>query len=221
MYRFILATVLVVASLVSSQTAAAQAPTLHADAAYGVAYVQTRIVQMPQDQNKPYLTVVGDQNDQNVKMVLNWFETNADLKAIKDQTHFVFMPTTGDSKPARFYRDRYAKTVQDVPCIRFQKADGTLIVELKSQEIPATPEALVNALNRPATECFGRRRQDNVYPAPNPNPAPDTDPSPQPIDRRPAPKPAPHFPWLLLVILTAVGAGVGVVHEYRVMYAKS
>jgi hypothetical protein len=219
MYRLILAMVLVAASLVSS-TAIAQTP-LHADAAYGVAYVQTRIQQLPQDQDKPYLTVVGDANDQTVKMVLNWFNTNADLKAIKDQTHFVFMPTSGDSKPARFYRDRYAKTVQEVPCIRFQKADGTMIVELTPDKIPATPEALVNALNRPATECFGRRRQDNVCPTPNPSPAPDTDPSPQPIDRRPAPKPAPRFPWLLLVLLTAVGAGVGVVHEYRVRYAKS
>jgi hypothetical protein len=217
MLRFVLALVLVAASVMPTF---AQAPKLHADAAYGVAYVQTRIVEMPQDQNKPYLTVIGDSNDQHVKMVLNWFNTNPDLIAIKSQTHFVVMPTNGDSKPAKFYRDRYSKTVDATPCIRFQQADGTMIVELKASDIPATPEALVNALNRPATECFGRRRQDNC--GPTPNPAPDNDPSPQPLDRRAAPpKPAPQFPWLLLVLLTAVGAGVGVAHEYRVTYAKS
>lgn len=217
MYRFLLALVLLTASVLP--TVAAEAPIFKVDPAYGAVYVQERIVVLPQDQDKLYLTVVGDPNDPQVKTVLNWFNTHNDLVAIKNQTHYRFMPTTGDSEPARYFRARYSAKTPYVPCIRLQKADGTLVVDLGPNQIPATPEALFNAVNRPATECF--RKNNNSCPNPNPSPAPNTDPTPGPIHRtEPPAKPASKFPWILLGFVTLCGAGVGVYQKYRETYAS-
>src|SRR4051812_27048956 len=81
MIRVLLALVLLVGSFASPCLGE-----MKADAAYGVRYAKEQVFDLPQDQNKPYLTVFGVEGDSRYKAVKEWFNTNETLIAIKDQT---------------------------------------------------------------------------------------------------------------------------------------
>lgn len=104
MIRYLLAVALLVAA--SCVPAWAGESLTKADAAYGVRYTQEKVVALPQDQETAYLTLFGDRNDPKFRAMVRWFETDATLVAIKNQTHYNVI-----SSDTPMYRERYASTV--------------------------------------------------------------------------------------------------------------
>lgn len=192
----------IVALLCATPTLARE--TMKADAAYGVRYIAEQVVQLPQDEQKPYLTVVGSQSDPQFKTLCDWFDSNPTLHDIKNQTHFSAIPT----QSAHWF-ERLAPTYHNVPAVRLQDASGNIVAEFSGNQLPMTADALAHGLNRQASvaECFRR--------TPNHN----SDPAPQPL--MPAPKPHGNtFPWLLLGVLVTVGGGLGLAKGWRDLYYK-
>ena len=59
-----------------------------ADTVNGV-LAEERVVNLPQDQGKWYVSVVGNATDARYNEIVGWFDTNASLKKLKDQVHFL------------------------------------------------------------------------------------------------------------------------------------
>lgn len=215
MIRYLLAVALLVAAC--SASAVAGEPAMKADAAYGVRYAEERIVTLPQDQEKPYLTLFGDRSNPKFRDMVKWFQTNDLLVGIKDQTHFnvIYSDTA-------MYRDRYAASVSALPCVRLQAVgEAEPVVEFAGVHVPMTADALAKGLNTSASsaECFRRRR---CCPQPAPAPPLDVDPAPQPIDTPPPPVPTPSKPrnltWHLLAVLGVLGLGLGAAKHFSDVY---
>jgi len=173
--------------------------TMHADAAYGVKYVAEQVVELPRDQQRPYLTIIGSQSDPRFQTLCDWFDRHPTLRAIKDQTHFNAIPTQSPH-----FLERLSPTYRETPCIRLQDASGNIVAEFAGNELPFTSDALARGLNTQARNCFRR---------------PDVDPAPQPL--MPAPQPQSHFPWILLGGLTAAGAGLGLAKQWHDTHKRS
>lgn len=180
-----------------------------ADAAYGVKYVQERVVALPQDQFKPFLTVFGSKSDARFTNLVKSFDENATLKAIKDQTHF-----NAITHESVNWRDKYSKENPKSLVVKLQGINpdysASDVVVLVDNQIPMSADALAKLLNREASsaDCFRRRHNNN-----NVAPTPDTDPEPQPLSPpiTPAPvKPVNQGPvWLsILVCIIAASAGL-------------
>jgi hypothetical protein len=139
-----------------------------------------RIMNVPQDQNKWYVSVVGETGNTQYKEILSWFD-NGDLKYFKDQVFFI--PVTTQNP---IYADRYEKNTKTLPMVRVQDSEGVRIYETQGIEIPATARALNLAIGRHAARYIVETEQRNRKPKPEPAPKPDKiiapDPDPQPIN---------------------------------------
>jgi len=153
---------------------------------------EERVVNLPQDQNKWYVSVVGNATDPRYNDIVGWFNTNPSLKKLRDQVHFC--PVTSNTG---IYQERYAANVKGLPTVRVQKPDGTVVYEAAGKNLPMTAEGLYGAIAGAVNTAQGIRpilpwRRDmerrcpgpgpcpTPYPQPNPDPQPD--PDPQPID---------------------------------------
>lgn len=143
---------------------------------------------LPNDQGKWYVSVVGDTNETAYRRVLGWFDADASLKRLKNQVHFCPI-TTGTP----IYRERYAPNVKGLPTVRVQKPDGVVVYEAAGNNLPMTAEGLYGAIGGAVNSAQGirsilpwrrdmERRCPGPCPTPNPQPAPQPDPEPQPID---------------------------------------
>lgn len=183
-----------------------------ADKANGV-IAEERIVKLPEDGGKCFISVVGDPKDARYRQVLKWFDTDPQLKKLKDTVHFNPVATG-----TAIYVDRYASNTKTLPMVRLQNSDGVVYAEVAGKDLPMTPQALSVALSNKvvSTECvlLKRLRDRRKCPEPDPLPAPIDDPEPQPIDDTPdqVVEQAP-IDWLLLP-LCAVGFAVGVAAGY-------
>jgi hypothetical protein len=194
---------------------------LKADAAYGVLHAEERVIDLPADQGKWHISVVGNPRSAKYQTVKGWFDSHPSLKHLKAQTHFHPIATT-----TAMYRDRYAKSTPKVPCVRIQSADGKVMYQVCGQNIPMSADALDQAIR---TELFRRRRcrpSPQPQPQPQPEPQPQPDPTPQPLDHVGPPDVAPEPksglpPWWLLVGLAVLGAGAGVVAKWKETYYPS
>ncbi len=192
---------------------------LKADEAYGVLHAEERVIDLPADQGKWHISVVGNPCDAKYQTVKGWFDSHPSLKHLKAQTHFHPITTT-----STMYRDRYAKNTPKVPCVRIQSADGKVMYQVCGQDIPMSADALDQAIR---TELFRRRRCcPQPQPQPQPEPQPQPDPAPQPLDHVGPPDVAPEPksglpPWWALVGLGVLGAGAGVVAKWKETYYPS
>lgn len=196
---------------------------LEADAAYGVLHVEERVIDLPADQNKWHVSVVGTPGDLKYETVKGWFDSHASLKHLKAQTHFHPIATT-----STMYRDRYAPNTPNVPCVRIQSADGEVQYQVCGPDIPMSADALNQAIR---TELLRRRRCGpdgcpSPQPRPQPQPEPLPDPEPQPLDHTGPPDVAPEPksgmpPWWLLIGLGVFGAGAGVASKWKETYSPS
>jgi len=192
---------------------------LKADEAYGVKYAEERVIDLPADQGKWHVSVVGNPCDARYQTVKDWFDSHASLKHLKAQTHFHPIATT-----TAIFRDRYAKSTRKVPCVRIQSADGKVQYQVCGQDIPMSPDALDQAIR---SELLRRRRCcPGPQPQPQPNPQPQPDPAPQPLDHTGPPDMAPEPtsglpPWWLLGGLGVLGAGAGLVAKWKETYYPS
>jgi hypothetical protein len=222
MIRFLLALVLMAGSFASPCLGE-----MKADAAYGVRYAKEQVFDLPQDQDKPYLTVFGNANDSRYNSVKAWFNTNETLIAIKNQTHFNTIPTNSVE-----FREDYAACTPPTLVVRLQ-APGVdqPIVELVGAQVPMTADALARHLNTQAShaECFRRKAPKNqqnqvviVNPGQNGDPAPQPLPSPTKPGKPALKKAAPLWPLSvgLTVLAAIVGAFFGIRHEWKAKYVS-
>jgi hypothetical protein len=206
MIRVLLALVLLVGSFASPCLGE-----MKADAAYGVRYAKEQVFDLPQDQNKPYLTVFGESNDSRYKTVKSWFDTNETLIAIKNQTHFNTISTNSVE-----FREDYAACTPPTLVVRMQ-APGVdqPVVELVGAQVPMTADALARHLNTQASsaECFRRKAPKNQnHQVVIVNPGQNGDPAPQPLPPGKPGKPAvkkADTAWPISVTLTVLAAIVG------------
>ena len=203
-----------------------------ADTVNGV-LAEERVVSLPQDQGKWYVSVVGNSTDPRYNEIVGWFDTNASLKKLKNQVHFC--PITTDTA---IYQARYAANVKGLPTVRVQQPDGTVVYEASGKNLPMTAEGLYGAIAGAVSNAQGLRpilpwRRDmerrcpgpGPCPTPNPSPEPQPDPDPQPIDDGGTPdleSPVESIlpPWWAMLLAVALGVVVGVAQKWRETYAK-
>ena len=190
-----------------------------ADTVNGV-LAEERVVSLPQDQAKWYVSVVGDANNARYNEILGWFDSNPSLTKLKNQVHFCPVATG-----TAIYKDRYSGNVTGLPAVRLQTPDGKVIYEAAGKSIPLTAAGLNGALANAVNEAEGLRpalpwrremeRRCQPKPQPEPQPQPQPDPEPQPLDNggKPDVEPEPMLPpWLLAPLCAAtllIGLGLG------------
>ena len=197
---------------------------LSADPNYGVKYnAEQRVVTLPQDQGKWYVSLFGDPSDARYQELQKWFRAS---RVGPSQTAG---PLQRVQRVRSAISTRYAKNMAGLPCVRVQNHQGIVTSEFWAEYIPMTPDALYNGirediLDKASWGCLRRRR---CRPCPQPCPAPQ--PAPQPV--KPAPvepepstppvlpaepaKPASGFPWWLAILSGLTGVGVGVCQGWR------
>ena len=201
-----------IACLLAFSTATVSYGQMTADPDGGVVYTQDRVVKLPQDQEKMYLTLFGDRSDPRFDEISNWFNTNKNLAGVKNQTHFQVIYTD-----STMFKQRYAKTVPATPCIRLQEANGHTVYQVSGKNIPMSADAVLNGVKTKTERIFNRRSYPDgncpwSQPAPQPAPAPLDDPAPQPlepviqVDVVPQPDTTDGYPWGLLAL--SIGAGL-------------
>jgi hypothetical protein len=226
MLRYLLTTILVVATCSPIVT-----PTFADEP--GIKRTEARVVNLPQDQGKIFVTIFGDPSQPRTKEIISWFETVPELKAVKAQTHFNVIDTN-----STMFTSRYANHVAKLPCVRVETKDAVRLYQASDKNIPLTGEALANAVN---TGCLlrWRRRNNQQQPArpdyqdnADENDVVDHDVVDHDVvdlkeeEAKPAPTPADNgFSWLRLVASmvagAAAGAGYGGVQAYRAKYRTS
>jgi hypothetical protein len=193
-----------------------------ADTVNGV-LAEERVVNLPQDAGKWYVSVVGDATSARYQEVLGWFNTDPNLKKLTSQVHLLQV-TTGTA----IYKERYQPNVKGLPTVRMQKADGTVVYEAAGKNIPMTAAGLYGAMASAAQTAQGirpilpwRRNMENRCPGPQPAPNPTPDPTPDepvpddggaPIFDQPAPDADPYLflaPALVGALVLGLGLGYG------------
>jgi hypothetical protein len=204
-----------------------------ADTVNGV-LAEERVVNLPNDAGKWYVSVVGNVNDSRYNEIVGWFSTNANLKKLKDQVHFCQVTTN-----TAIYKERYAANIKSLPAVRMQKADGTVIYEAAGKNLPMTAAGLNGALATGVLTAEGIKpvlpwRRDMEKKCPGPCPTPDTQPQPdidldpdaQPLDDNSAPiideqSVESSVQWAWLPMLCFAGFLIGVACNYsRQLYQK-
>jgi hypothetical protein len=98
--------------------------------------VEERIVDLPQDADKWFVSVVGAPGNKQYSQLIQWFDNNEKLYKLRAQVHFWNVPF--GSKAFERYRDN----VTDLPLIRVQQSDGYVVFEARGEEIPSTSDQL-------------------------------------------------------------------------------
>lgn len=102
-----------------------------------------QVLNLPQDENKLYLTLYGDPSDEHYVNLKKWFNENAELRSIRTQCHFSAIDT--DSK---LFKDRYADEVDaaSAPCIRFVTPGGVELLKIEGKYIPMSDMSLTKGI---------------------------------------------------------------------------
>ena len=218
-------------SLCLLATLAAVVPAIADQATVNGVLAEERIVKLPNDQGKWYVSVVGDARDVIYQRLLAWFDTSASLKTLKAQVHFC--PIAAGTA---IYQERYKENVKGLPTVRVQKPGGEVIYEAAGKNLPMSAEGLYGAIADGVYTAQGirpilpwrremERRCPGPGPCPQPEPQPQPDPEPQPIDdggppdlESPVESVLPVW-WAMLIAL-AVGSVAGVARKWRETYQQ-
>ena len=188
---------------------------------------EERVVNLPKDQGKWYISVCGrSTDDARYQEILKWFDTDPGLAQLKRQVQFC--PNTADMA---IFQERYAD-LKTLPAVRMQDAQGRVMYVACGKDIPWTSQGLNGALVGAVVDVQDtgdrilpwRREMERRLPAPTPRPAPTPAPDPDvaPIDDGGAPHVEPLDanlaglpPWLLAPI-----CGVGLVLGLGLGYGR-
>ncbi len=203
--------------------------------------VEERIVDLPQDQDKWHISIVG--GGQHYDLLLRWFAENNSLKSLRRQVHF---RSIQEGSP--IFNSRYAQNVGELPVVRVQEANGTVVYEASAGSIPYTADGLYGAIADASGNVQGilrpwrhggrpwlpwRRQMDERCPGPGPCPVPAPCPEPLP----PAPPLDDFGPPVfdeesdtgvsagLAVLFAALsgllGGGLGFVQQWKTTYPEA
>ena len=184
-------------------------------------------VNLPQDANRWYISVVGNANDAQYREVLGWFDNHTGLRDLKAQVHFC--PVASDTP---VYQERYAGNVKGLPTVRMQKADGSVMCEAAGKKLPSTATALhkllVAAVHADGRILPWRREMERRCPPGcvcQPKSEPVKEMPPAVGDGKPAVDDAdeglpPGVIILLCVGALVIGGGAGVAVQLKQTYLK-
>lgn len=195
-----------------------------------------RVVNLPNDSEKWYLSIVGEDGEVQYERILAWFEKDDALRQLRKQVHFREI----DSNTV-IYRQRYAENVTSLPTVRLQKSKGEVIYEAAGNGLPLSAEGLYGALANSSSKAQGRgvfmpwrtnpRRKvcpDGSCPK-KPDPPPEMDPAPQPIDDGGAPEMAAQSSFDMgsagigagvVLLCLSVGSGLSLFVQWRRKYRQ-
>lgn len=149
--------VLLALAVLASSVGAACAKDYRCDANGGVYYTTSRVVDLPQDQSRWYVTVIGDTSNPQFNQITSWFNTHPELRKLASNTHYSVMDTN-----SAMYRGRREQSAQyappSLPCIRIQDQSGQVVYQVSGRNIPLSPEALVNSMQATCFGCLRDRR---------------------------------------------------------------
>jgi hypothetical protein len=169
---------------------------------------EERVLKLPEDSDKWYISVIGDANDPQYQSIIQQFHEGK-LAELRKQCHY--LPVTTDNPMFEHYKP----SIKGTPTVRVQDAVGRVIFEATRKQVPADLyNAIANAAQR--HRIFPLRPQPN--PGPQPNPVTPDDPAPDPVDDGGTPDIAPTDPdWGvgLCVFLLVVGTVLGLVSARR------
>lgn len=163
-----------------------------------------RVVNLPQDAGKLYLTIAGSEKDAKFQAIKSWFSKNSELVAIRNGTHFNALTTE-----SAMFRTRYAKHMPVTPIVRLQAPEGHTLYEAFGNDIPTSTSALANALSGTSAGCPWRHRRCEPEPD-EAAPQEDEQPIVAPEPAKPEPQ-GVHILTLLAVVAAAfaVGGAIG------------
>ena len=191
---------------------------------------EERVINLPNDQAKWYVSVVGEKGEASYLRILNWFSVNDNLAKLKEQVHFCQVTAGSPMYQERYMKNQGEYAIQHFPCVRVQKANGVVVYQTFGKNVPRSAESLYSAISVAITKteaCPLRRPCPKPEPNPEPDPLPEPDPVPGPIDDGGPPvidEPVDTFPSTALVVGLmlaglVVGAGAGVVRKFKDEYA--
>jgi len=202
----------------------------------GAAEVEERVIDLPADQGKWYISVVGERNAEYRKLVV-WFGTNKSLVSLRNQTHFRCITTD-----TAIFKDRYASNTKGLPMVRVQGPKGVVVYEAYGAGLPVTAKGLYTQIAvaakrvKNANQVLPWRRlmerKQRQSPTPSPPTVPPADPPPldyeaQPIDFEDAPEfegvddsPSTALVVILAIIGALAGGITGVVVQWKRTYAE-
>lgn len=128
---------------------------LTSDDGFGVNYTKERVLELPRDSNRLFVTVFGNPKDAKYQDVKQWFKDVPELDSIRRQTHFNAIDTTSPD-----FKSKYAKTVPAAPLIRVQTATGGVVYQVSGQNLPMSGEALSKSMNTKLFNCWRKRHQE-------------------------------------------------------------
>ena len=111
-------------------------------------------VDPPQDQEKMYLSVVGDPGNGEYRQIKAWFYSDPDLAEMRRGVHYRVIDTG-----SAIFRERYADNVTGLPCVRLQTHTGAIVGEIAGTRIPKTPAALLDAMQAETGQLLPWRRR--------------------------------------------------------------
>ena len=186
---------------------------------------QERIVQLPQDQGKWFVSVVGNPQDARFSEIASWFDSGS-LLALRNSVHFNVI-----GSDTVIFTERYAETTPELPMIRVQNAKGVVYSQICGRDIPMSAQSLnaqiaQDVATGPKANCPlrpllpWRRNHSNPEPKPEPQPLPDPTPGPINTPDKPVIDDAPATPpvWPMILICGSgflVGAVTGTVITFK------
>ena len=193
---------------------------------------EERVIELPKDGEKWYISVIGNPDDARYESILRRFDRDKNLKALKSQVHFWIVPSNGDA-----FKERYQKNTKVLPTIRMQESGGRVVWEASAGNIPITAKGLYNAMRTSSAKALAIlpwRRNGTVLPWRNqmeqkcqPGPCPPhapvlvvPDPTPAPLDDGGPPKFEETGPSRWYMVLAAIasalaGGGYGLLTQWR------
>jgi hypothetical protein len=166
-------------SQLTAQIAAVKAKSDYAaqQAAYAasVAELGDRVIDLPEDAQAWHTSVfTGETPSPQEKQILAWFESDAQLRRLKEQTHFHHYT------PASSVYSRYANlTAGGLPVVALQDPSGVVVFKSSSDQVPPAPWPLVRGI----IDCIRAHcpHCPRPKPKPEPTPVPDDVPDDKPL----------------------------------------
>ncbi len=176
---------------------------------------EEKVVNLPSDANKWYLSVVGEKDSAEYQALLSAFDST-NLKKLKGQVHF--LPVTTDTA---IYTERYQShqgkyKIAGLPCVRVQTAAGVVVYQASKPDAGTLYQEISAAVEKEATRRYllPWRQNHHVKPDDIPKSQPNSVTPPPPLEDdkdEPPDVESVSFPyWLIGLAALAIGVGIGV-----------
>jgi hypothetical protein len=175
---------------------------------------EEKVINLPSDAGKWYISVIGEANDAQYKALLSAFDSTDQMQRLKSQVHF--LPVTTDTA---VYSERYQKnqgkfTINSLPCVRVQTDKGVVVYQANKPNPDTLYQEIAAAVEKEASRfiLLPWRRRHNVTPDDIPKPAPAITlvTPPPPLDQDGPPEVEENQIPIFLFALAALAVGVGI-----------